>query len=58
MNRAELYAALCRRSNESYDYGWAVAWQEAADHIAMTQEMLGQGEQFWAEVDLLIKENR
>lgn len=58
MTRAEMYVALSRRCNESYDYGWAVAWQEAADHIAMTQEMLGRGEQFWAEVDLLIEENK
>lgn len=57
MSQAEVYMAMHQRCQDAVTFAWSMRWSEAADEIAYREELAGNGETFWSEVDRIEKEN-
>lgn len=57
MSKAEVYMAMHQRCQDAVTFAWSMRWSEAADEIAYREELAGNGEAFWSEVDRIEGEN-
>lgn len=56
MSRAEVFVAMRERALAARSFLWKFSWWDAGDMVAFYEEKAGRGEEFWDEVDKIIKE--